>query len=500
MNSPLRILMTTLELRVRRGAQNVTRDLALGLRAAGHDVTLYTRAGGAVADDLRGAGFAVETSLGALRDPFDVIHGQHLVSCSPVLAQYPDTPAVFVAHDNVSWFDAAPILPNIRLYAGVSRAIAERVAHDAEVDAAKVRIVLNGVDMDRFRPGPAPNTPPRRALAFAKNADHVAVVREACARRGIEVDFVGEAASVQLEDPAKALPLYDLVFASALAALEAMACLRPVIVCDGRGMAGMVDEARYAAWRPENFGLGVLNAPLSAERALAELDRFDPAEAARVGERFRAEGGVAQWVEQYVALYREAMATPAPSPEARARQWGRHLERWTPRPHEQWGWTHERQAYTNEFRRLRAGLDTLPYDHRLTFGKDGAAARFVEPVGFEPQSDGSVWTTARFASMRFRPGPTPSGVEVLLEYAVHLPDPAFALETAVLANGVEIDRWSERGESGWVERSRRLMLPGELCHPLTTWLAFRFAQTAGPAPSVAPAFSLRAATFRVAGA
>jgi hypothetical protein len=461
---------------------------------------LYTRAAGAVADDLRAAGFPVETNLDALHGPFDVIHGQHLVACSPVLALHPETPAVFVAHDNVSWFDAAPVLPNVRLYAGVSRAIAARVAHDAEIEAAKVRIVLNGVDMDRFRPGPAPNTPPRRALAFAKNADHVAAVRDACAKRGIAVDFIGEAASVQLDDPAKALPQYDLVFASALAALEAMACLRPVVVCDGRGMAGMVDEARYQAWRPENFGLGVLNAPLSAERMLAEIDRYDPTEAVRVGERFRAEGGMRQWVDQFVALYREAIATTSPSPEECARQWGRHLERWTPRPIEQWGWTHERQFFTNEFRRLRSGLETLPYDHRLTFGKDGAAARFVEPVGFEPQPDGGVWTTSRFASLRFRPAATPGDISLLLEFALHLPDPAFAMETVVLLNGHEIDRWTERGEQGWVERSRRLLLPGEACQQQSSWLAFRFAQTDGPTPAVLPAFSVRAATFGVAAA
>lgn len=496
MNPPLRILITTLELNARRGAQNVTRDLAFGLRAAGHEVTLYTRQLGPVADDLRSAGFPVELSIDAVKGPFDVIHGQHLVVCSPALAKFPTVPAVFVAHDNVSWFDQAPALPNIRGYAGVSRALAGRVAYDAKLREDAVRVILNGVNMERFRPGPPPATPPKRALAFAKNEDHINAVREACARRGIAVDFVGAATAVQLEDPSKEMPGYDLVFASGLTAIESMACTRPTIVCDGRGMAGFCDEARYEEWAPENFGLAVLNQPLTTERMLAELDRVDAASAARVGERVRASSGIPQWIDQYVAFYREAMAAPAPGEAEWARRWSEHLQRWTPRPLEQWGWTHERQFYTNEIRRLRAGAEILPLDNRLTFGKEGAAARFVDPVGFEPQQDGGVWTTSRFASVRFRPGPMQSGFALTLEYAVHLPIAGFELETIALLNGVEVARWTDAGAQGWAERTRQVMLPGALCHPQATWLALRFSQAGGPPPTSAPAFSLRAMTFR----
>ena len=177
MNSPLRILITTLELDTRRGVQNVSRDLAAGLRDAGHEPVLYTRKSGPVADDLRAAGFAVEVDVQALKGPFDVIHGQHLVACSPALARFAETPAVFVCHDNVSWFDAAPRLPNIRRYAAVSESLADRVAFDAGLDRKSVTVILNGVDTARFAPGPAPPKRPSRALAFAKNEDHIAVIR-----------------------------------------------------------------------------------------------------------------------------------------------------------------------------------------------------------------------------------------------------------------------------------------------------------------------------------
>lgn len=496
MNSPLRILITTLELDTRRGVQNVSRDLAVGLRNAGHAPVVYARKSGPVADDLRAAGFQVETNVQAIEGSFDVIHGHHLVACSPALARYPETPAVFVCHDNASWFDAAPRLPNIRQYAAVSESLVDRVAFDAGLDRSSIALILNGVDTARFAPGAAPPRKPARALAFAKNEDHIAIIREACARRKIAVDFVGAATGVNLEDPSKILPTYDLVFASALSALEAMSCLRPVIVCDGRGMAGMVDRKRYEAWRPQNFGLAILNAPLSIERMLAEIDRFDVAESQHVGERVRQEAGIAPWIARYVDFYHKAMETPPPSSQAWALQWAQHLERWTPRAVEHWSWADDRQTLTNEIRRLRAGADELPTGNRLAFGKEGAVTRFVEPAGFEPQPDGAIWTSARFASLRFRPGPIKVGYALLLEYAACLPDVGFTLEITALLNGVEVDRWTEAGFQGWAERSHEVLLPAELCHPVATWLSFRFAQTAGAPPAHAPAFSPRALTFR----
>lgn len=489
-------MITTLELATRRGVQNVTRDLALGLCEAGHEVCVYTRKRGVVADELSARGVRVEIKIARLVGlTFDVIHSHHPAACSPVFAQFPETPAIFVCHGDASWFDAAVRLSNIVKYAAVSESMAERIAADVDIRRQDVALLLNAVDTKRFLPGPAPQNPPQRALAFAKNSEHVGVVQAVCAQRGIAVDFVGAAVETQLDDPALAMPGYDLVFASALSAIEAMACLRPTIVCDGRGLAGMVDTARYEAWRPKNFGVAALNGPLSVQRLAQELDRYDPAEAARVGERVRAEAGLGAWIDQCVALYREAMSASRATPEEAAHLWAQHLERWTPRLADEWAFTEERQVLINEVRRLRAGLDELPLGERITFGDDRASARFIDTVGFE-RRDGTMLTSSPYATMRFRLGVLDADLDVEMESAMFLPSADFALEITLLANGVEIDRWTEAGYSGWAERRRTFRVPRDLCRSTATWLAFQLKQTAGVEPAMAPGLCVRSTTFR----
>src|SRR2546429_281603 len=92
------------------------------------------------------------------------------------------------------------------------------------------------------------------------------------------------------------VPRYDLVFASALTALEAMACGRAVVVCDGRGLAGFVSPERFAHWRSCNFGLRTLAPEVSTSGVLREIDAYDAGSAAEVGRRVRQEAGLDSWL------------------------------------------------------------------------------------------------------------------------------------------------------------------------------------------------------------
>src|SRR6202158_1838063 len=102
--------------------------------------------------------------------------------------------------------------------------------------------------------------------------------RAACAKLGIEYDAVGAAVGRALSHPEQELVKFDLVFASARGALEALCCGCAVIVCDYRGVAGLVTSHSFAALRTRNFGLRCLSDDVTVDRCIQEIDRYDPAD------------------------------------------------------------------------------------------------------------------------------------------------------------------------------------------------------------------------------
>ena len=114
-HAPLTVLITNIVLSGRTGTEIVTRDLALGLQARGHRPIVYThQSAGEIADELRRAAIPVHDRIELIETPIDVIHGHHTSVAAVAVARFPDTPAIFLAHDALAWHDAAPIFPSIR--------------------------------------------------------------------------------------------------------------------------------------------------------------------------------------------------------------------------------------------------------------------------------------------------------------------------------------------------------------------------------------------------
>ena len=346
-DSPLSILITNLRVSQRNGTETVTRDLALGLRRLGHQPIILTQTDGPLATELRAASIPVATDIGRIGAPVDVIHAHHTHMAAIAIARFPSAPCVFLAHDFVAWSDAPPMLPAVRRYLAVDETVAERLIFEHGLSTDVARVHLNAVDLERFRPGPELPRKPKRALAFAKNDRHLDAIRKGCAARGIALDVVGQAVGRLVSAPETWLPRYDLVFASALTALEAMACGRAVIVCDGRGLAGLATPARFAEWRLRNFGLRTLVAPVTAEAVRREIDAYDAESAAEVGRRVRREASLDSWLAALLDLYRQAIvehrAAP-PSETETALAMARHLQTWAPRADERWPWMMERES------------------------------------------------------------------------------------------------------------------------------------------------------------
>jgi hypothetical protein len=181
------------------------------------------------------------------------------------------------------------------------------------IPEASIRVMTNSVDLQRFTQRPPLPAVPRRAAVFSNAAREntwVAPIREACTRRGIELDVIGESSGRFAARPEETLREYDVVFAKARCALEALAVGASVIVCDYAGFAGMVTTRNRAQLQQLNFGTRTLQHPITAELVLEALEQYDPADAAAVSRSIRAASGADVLAADLIALYEEVLASP----------------------------------------------------------------------------------------------------------------------------------------------------------------------------------------------
>ena len=305
----LRVLITNLNLWPPTGTVLYVRDLALELQRQGHSPSVLSSTEGDIADELRGAGIEVSSSLRRGRPSPDIIHGHHYAPTMVALDRWPTVPAIHVCHDHASPDDRTPIHPNISRYFGVSRVCVRRLIAEGvpEVDTG---LFLNFVDLTRFVPrAPLPERP-RRALVFSNYATedtHLPAVREACRAAALELDVVGAGVGRIVGTPERLLGDYDIVFAKAKAAMEAMAVGSAVILCDFNGIGPMVTTAEFDRLRPLNFGFEALRDPLRPEFLLREIARYDAADALRVRDCLRSGAGLAAAVDNLERIYRRTI-------------------------------------------------------------------------------------------------------------------------------------------------------------------------------------------------
>lgn len=312
----LRVLITCRDLVIRGGAQLYTRDLAEALRDQGHTPVVFSPRLGAVAADLRSRGIAVIDDLDRLGAAPDVIHAQHHLEAMAAMLRFPAVAAIYVCHGWLPWQEAPPKFPSLVRYVAVDALRRDRLVLEHGIPEARVEIVPNFVDLDRFRPRPPLPAKPRRALLLSNQASaetFAPVVESACRSRGIALSVAGFACGQATERPEELLPDFDLVFARGRSALEALAVGCAVVLCDVEGCGPLVDGESYDRLRALNFGLGALRPPVAAELLGRQIDRYDPAEAARVRDRARAEAGRTEAVARLVGIYREAISASASS-------------------------------------------------------------------------------------------------------------------------------------------------------------------------------------------
>jgi hypothetical protein len=308
-----RVLIANVTLAGHTGTETATRDLAHGLRAAGHAPMVYAPTLGDLADRLRAAGIPVVARLTDLPDVPDLVHGHHHVETLTALLRFPGVPGLFVCHDRTAAASAPPRLDRIRRYVAVDLNCLERLRDDYGIPAPLARVIHNAVDLARFQPrAPLPPRPQRAAIFsnYAGPGTHLESVQAACARVGLPLDVIGAGVNREEAEPERVLGAYDLVFAKGRAAIEALATGAAVILCDAGGLGPMVTTAAFEELRWWNFGRRTLGKPLDPDAIVLEIERYNAEDAAGVTAAIRARAGLDDAIQHYLEAYREILATP----------------------------------------------------------------------------------------------------------------------------------------------------------------------------------------------
>lgn len=308
-----RVLITNDTLNTRFGAELVTRDLALGLAALGEPPMIYTPRPGTVADELRAGGITVVDDLRDVPFPPDIVHGNQHLETIQALMMFPQARGIFVCHARLGWPATPPLTDRIQHYVAVDHNCLERLTAEYAIPPEKVSVIFNAVDTARFRQrSPLPDRP-RHALVFSNYAtddNYLPAIRAACQELGLPLDVIGSGVGKLSSRPEEALLNYDLVFAKARCALEAMAVGNAVILCDEFGLGPMVTSTEVAELRKWNFGMRVLQSPITPRRIALQIARYNAADARQVSDYVRSHSPTSRSAQKYSSLHAKVMTIP----------------------------------------------------------------------------------------------------------------------------------------------------------------------------------------------
>jgi hypothetical protein len=308
---PLRVLMTNNTLDGRNGSELYVRDLALELMKRGHLPVAYSPLLGEVAEEMRAHSIPVLDDLDDMETEPDLIHGHHHHESMTAALRYPRTPMVSVCHGWVPWEEMPPVHPNIVKYVAVDDLCRERLLTTRGIAPEQTATIYNFADLNRFRLRPVLPSRPRTALVFSNYVAQIPEpIRAACNEAGIDrIDIRGYSSGHPVAAPEAMLGQYDVVFAKARAAIEALACGCAVVVSDVAGLGGMVTMGNLDKLRRLNFGLRSLTSEAISQSGVArEIGLYDAEDARSVSEKMRSVAGLETAADTWLDLYHEVIA------------------------------------------------------------------------------------------------------------------------------------------------------------------------------------------------
>ena len=308
----MHILITNIVLDARTGTEIVTRDLALGLKARGHEIEVFTDRTGGASRDIVAAGIPVHTDPARLRRP-EIIHANHFDHARSVFDRFPGVPAMAVCHDPVNPNALSAPHPSVRHWCAVSENCRMRVSRETGLPPEAVTLLPNYVDQSLAQKPVEALGPGRRWLYAAEKPRagplrrRIKALGHLCRR---PVDQVAHFSKPQLivENYPALARTYELVFASDRCALEAAASGVPVVVCDPRGIAGFLTPDTWREWKDHNLGELCFNRPVSLWSLADEVRKANRSKAQAVGRIITAERSLDAGLDRLEAIYRDIAA------------------------------------------------------------------------------------------------------------------------------------------------------------------------------------------------
>ncbi len=299
------------------------RDLESGLRDRGHEVCVYTLRPGVLSDEITARGGTVVNALDLVPFVPDVIHAHHNGPATEAALYFPNTPLVFVCHDRNSCNDMAPGVPSVSEYVAVDLNCRERLAAEG-LHAESIHVIPNAVDIGRLVTRGDVSVPPRKAAVFsnyATDGGFVESIRRACASAGLPLDEFGSGLGRTLDNPESRLAEYDVVFAKARCAIEAMAAGCAVIAVDEAGYGGLVTYADIDWMLDWNVGDRCLQRAHDPVAIAEALQRIDAEDVGRVSELVRTRCSLEASLDAYEMVYKAAMEGKRASLSPGAASW-----------------------------------------------------------------------------------------------------------------------------------------------------------------------------------
>ena len=296
----LKILITNIQLTIPGGTVSYIKDLAKILTAKGFFIEVFAYSIGTVGREMIAEGIPVVTSLSQLMHKPDIIHAHHTPAAFEALHYFKNTPAVFFVHDRTSRFDTPLHHQHILTYAAVDNNCLERLLVEAKINEAHTMVLYNWVDTTRFPVRTSFNEMPKRAVVFSNYAtpdNHYKIIAAACLQMNLPLDVIGSGMGNSVIKPEVELYKYDIVFAKAKAAIEALSTGAAVVLCDFGGIGGMVQTNNIEHLRNYNFGRKTLTHAFNTDFLIDEIKKYNT-------ENNRKN---ADWIQEHASL--EKIAT-----------------------------------------------------------------------------------------------------------------------------------------------------------------------------------------------